>query len=492
MSFNTDDTICAIASAPGGAGRGIVRISGDAAVAIAAQVFEAADGRAVDAIGQATSRAGRLSVLVGGALRYWPCDLSIWPTGRSYTREPVAELHTVGSQPLLGALVTAICASGARLAEPGEFTLRAFLAGRLDLTQAEAVLGVIDARGSGDLDAALVQLAGGLARPLDLLRDELLQLLAELEAGLDFVDEDIEFISASEMSERLASAERLLSDIAQQTESRHVAREIVQIALVGQPNVGKSSLFNAMVERFGCELGPRQARQAPALVSPQLGTTRDYLTATISVHGIQCELVDTAGIDDRYFIRSGFDSEVTHSPSSAVELHAQSITSERSKQAGIRVFCAEALSATNEHLLIDLTLWPGAGSRNIVVLTKSDAVPSNSLRIDNLNGTPCVLTSSRTSQGLDELCAILSRLLSTDQLAQCRRVVASTAERCRDSVRLAEASLSRAAKLVRIGGGNELVAVELRSALEEIGRVVGAVYTDDLLDRIFRTFCIGK
>src|SRR6185295_14632062 len=138
--------------------------------------------------------------------RELPCDLFLWPSNRSYTREPIAELHTIGSAPLLKSLVSAACQSGARLARPGEFTLRAFLAGRLDLTQAEAVLGVIDARGRQQLDSALGQLAGGLARPLSALREQLLDLLAQLEAGLDFVDEDIEFITAAELNQQLAAA----------------------------------------------------------------------------------------------------------------------------------------------------------------------------------------------------------------------------------------------------------------------------------------------
>ena len=217
MAFNTDDTICAIATAPGGAGRGIVRVSGPAAVAIAARLFQF--DRKLDrstSIRHATALSGRVRLEIDAIPHDLPCDLFLWPTNRSYTREPIAELHTIGSAPLLGSLVSAVCQSGARLAEPGEFTLRAFLAGRLDLTQAEAVLGVIDARGSEDLDAALVQLAGGLARPLDRLRDELLQLLAELEAGLDFVEEDIEFISPAVLHERLESAVQLLDEVAEQ------------------------------------------------------------------------------------------------------------------------------------------------------------------------------------------------------------------------------------------------------------------------------------
>src|SRR4051794_14966228 len=193
MNFDLDDTIAAIATAPGGSLRGIVRLSGPNSVAIAGQVFHGSDEPRCDSATH--PRCERGSVQLSRALGQVPATLYLWPTASSYTRQPSAELHLPGSSPLVEAALEAVCLAGARLARPGEFTLRAFLAGRLDLTQAEAVLGVIDAGSRQELDAALSQLAGGLATPLAALRGQLLDLLAELEAGLDFVDEDIEFIS---------------------------------------------------------------------------------------------------------------------------------------------------------------------------------------------------------------------------------------------------------------------------------------------------------
>ena len=484
MSFDTSDTICAIATTPGGANRGMVRISGTHAVAIAAELFEAADRMPLQKISQAIALPGRVTIELDRARRSLPCDLFIWPTNRSYTREPVVELHTIGSPPLVRSLLAATCRAGARLAEPGEFTLRAFLAGRIDLTQAEAVLGVIDANGADALDAALAQLAGGLARPLHHLREELLQLLAELEAGLDFVEEDIEFVSRDELHERLESASCLLEKIAQQMDSRQVAADHAQIALVGPPNAGKSSLFNALVKRFSGDVGSDAERMA-ALVSPRAGTTRDYLTAAISLNGVECDLVDTAGVDDepRVAPRAKIPRD-PGLPASEIESAARSFALERRKRAAIRVFCAEPPR--------ELTNWAGAEGCDIVVLTKSDIMPPRDSCVEASGALPIVVTSSCTGQGLDALCTAIHRLLLGDAAAQRGAVVSATADRCHESVRLAQKSLVRGAEIVRMGRGNELAAVELRTALAELGTVVGAVYTDDLLDRIFRTFCIGK
>jgi len=423
-----------------------------------------------------------------------PCDAFVWPANRSYTREPVVELHTSGSPPLLEAVLSAVCRAGARLAEPGEFTLRAFLAGRLDLTQAEAVLGVIDAHGEEELAAALAQLAGGLAGPLHRLRDELLQLLAELEAGLDFVEDDIEFVTSQELMERLDTASRLLDDVAAQLSRRHTAGQFAQIALVGPPNVGKSSLFNALVARHGTTGAGNQPRPAAALVSPQQGTTRDYLTASVSLDGLPCELVDTAGMEEALTAANVSRPRKRARRRSSVEDSAQAMAKERGARAVIRAHCIEALEFTEEARAIDLLSKRESGSnRDVFVLTKCD-LAGRPIRLPDgiAAGAKVAITSSQTGEGLEELCAMLRKSLAREETAERRPAIAATADRCRESIRLARTAIESAAELVTARGGDELVAVELRAAVNELGKVVGAVYTDDLLDRIFKTFCIGK
>ena len=447
MTLDLDDTIAAIATAAGGALRGVVRVSGPRSLACVQSIFSKGFGK--------TPMPAVLGgeVLLPRNLGAVPARLYVWPGKRSYTRQPTVELHLPGSPPILDAVLEALSQAGARLARPGEFTLRAFLAGRLDLTQAEAVLGVIDARGSEQLQTALAQLAGGLAGPLAELRSQLLDLLAHLEAGLDFVEEDIEFISAVELTTQLAQASEQVARLAERMRSRRDPADLPRVVLVGLPNAGKSSLLNAV------------AGHDSAIVSPQAGTTRDYVTARLTIDGHELLLIDTAGQDRA-------DSE------NSIAGQAQAAASRQQRAADLTLRCVDAAAAVGCMSAAKCTINPS--DNQLLVWTKCDrAAPPDSAGI---------ATSSHTGAGLDALRkAIAARLAALSSGA-----VASTAARCGESLDRAAAALTRATELAARQAGEELVAAEVRAALEGLGEVAGTVYSDDVLDRVFSRFCIGK
>jgi len=455
-----DDTIAAIASAPGGAARGIVRLSGPEVSACLESCYTPETPVAWRDLRRAVVIPGRLTL--PGCLSPLPAELYYWPTARSYTRQPVAEIHTLGSPPLVSAVLRTVCDAGARVAKPGEFTLRAFLAGRLDLVQAEAVLGVIDAQDPVQLERALSQLAGGLSGPLQNVRNALLDLLAHLEAGLDFAEEDIEFITAAELTAQLDAAAATVTALVEQMISRGTCSEAVRVALIGWPNVGKSSLFNALAGRDA------------ALVSDQPGTTRDYLNAPVDLDGVPCVLIDTAGIE---------------TGSTPISVQAQQLAGQQHRDADVQLLCLDSTRRLNSWEREQLA-GPTTAAR-IVALTKTDLRQAT-----DYCGT-AIATSAASGAGLSALCRELRRtaLRAPSSLrlpSSDFRCCDATAERCRTSLRQSAESLQRARGLAAASGQEELVAAEIRTALDELGQIVGAVYTDDVLDRIFSRFCIGK
>lgn len=451
------DTIAAIATARGAAPRGIARLAGPAAIetigAICDTPIAINTPQRLNGVG--------LSVELDGKPRRVPCDLFVWPSERSYTREPAVEAHTIGSPPVLDAILRACLNAGARLAEPGEFTLRAFLAGRLDLVQAEAVLAVVDASHASRLDTALAQLAGGLSTPLNRLREDLLTLLSDLEAGLDFVEEeDVQFVEPEELCARIGAAKKIVTATIKQTSARSSATHKPRVSLVGPPNAGKSSLFNALVERYGVE-----PEQALALVADQPGVTRDRLTATVDFHGLICELSDTAGVDEM-------------DAASEIDSLARSRVDESRSTSDLLIECTPAGGSTQSPAPED--------NRLLAVLTKCDLLGAESAKSGPLR------TSATTRAGLEGLASAITERLDAITGESDAEVVAQTAARCAETLRDARDALDRAAKIVATSGGDELISLELRSALDALGRVVGVVVTDDVLDRVFSKFCIGK
>lgn len=444
---DVNDTIAAIATAAGGAARGVVRLSGPGVQGVLTSL--GFDNRWPDSATRFPTR--RLRAAIGGAVRPIEADVFVWPDERSYTRQPSAELHTVGSAPVLDALVRACLAAGARMAEPGEFTLRAMLAGRLDLTQTEAVLSVIDAADADELRPALERLAGGLSTPLHRLRAELLGLLADLEAGLDFVEEeDVRFVEPEELAARLDAAWRLVAETIDQLSDRDTAERLPTVAIAGPPNAGKSSLFNALAERHGVGQSPR------ALVADQPGVTRDAVVAVIDLNGQRAQLVDTAGDD--------------HLPAiDPIDLAARRSLDACLSAADVVLRCGPAPTGARP-------------TACLLVATKADLAPPTS--------PDAIATSAKTGQGLDRLADAIQRRLA--EAPGERSALGLASDRARVGLETAAAALGMAREAARLGGGEELVALELREALDGLGRVVGQVVTDEVLGEIFSRFCIGK
>ncbi len=478
-NWEIDDTIAAIASAPAGARRGIIRISGPDALEVCDRVVQLDDSAVCQfsLCGLTSTTTVKAGIEIAGALM--PGQLLVWPTRRSYTRQPTVEFHTIGSPPLLQNALGLFCRNGARMAEPGEFTLRAFLSGRIDLTQAEAVLGVIDSSGSEQLSDALRQLAGGMSRPLDEIRTTLINILAELEAGLDFVEEDIEFISDSEIRNGLDRAGEKLQQLIDQIGSRDNQLHLPQVVLVGPPNAGKSSLFNALVGT------------GAAIVADVSGTTRDFVTAHIRCREVMIELVDTAGLEGEFGERT---AEGAGEAIDSIPDQAQAMSGELLCRADVLVVCLpdgtgeEEFKRFYQSCGIDTET---TGEGRVDVTTKCDLTQapatSSEIFIDR-----AIKTSSHTGSGLSPLRSAIAEQLQHRITGAGSGIVASTAVRAIDSLNESFGAVRSARDAAESGIGLEVVASEIRRSLDALGCVIGTVYTDDILDRIFSQFCVGK
>lgn len=437
------DTIFAAATAPGRAGVAIVRVSG----AAAGVVVRALTGRAAPAPRSAVMRALRdpdRDELIDRGLVLW------FPGPRSYTGEDVAEFHVHGGRAVLAALAQAIGrVPGVRFAEPGEFSRRAFLHGRLDLTQVEAIADLVDAETDAQRRMAQRQLEGELGRRYEQWRSELVRALAHVEATIDFVDEPLD----PALGEAVRARVRVLEgEIRQHLGDGRVGervREGLLIAIVGAPNVGKSSIINRLAER------------EVAIVAPTAGTTRDVIEVRLDIGGYAVTIVDTAGLRE---------------------------TQDDVEQEGVRRARRRAADADLTIVVFDATTWPRGeaavramvDARSVVVINKAD------LARPTLNGEEIAL-SAVTGFGFERLVQVLRERV--DQLMAVQGgAMPLTRERHRQALEDCVAALRASADHTE----PELAAEELRVAAQCLGRITGRVDVEDLLDLIFRDFCIGK
>lgn len=467
------ETIVAVATPPGEGALSVTRISGPEAFACAARLFRRMTNDEHGMSNVDTRHSTSEFFVPGKSYHGWlnhpdtsePVDevvLVCWRAPHSYTGEDVIELSGHGGRTVTQKILEAILATGVRLAEPGEFTRRAFMNGRMDLVQAEAVADLIRAKTEWAWRTSLQQLQGRWSEQIRLLQDEVTEMLARVEAGIDFVEESVPGFSGPEAVKRCEHALDLIRSWLKDAERGRVAREGVSIVLVGRPNVGKSSVFNALL------------KADRAIVTPIAGTTRDVIEAEANFHGVWVRLSDTAGMRQAL---------------------------EPIEQLGVQR-SEEALGRT------DLALWIVDGSaslapedvsvrdrlpsgRTIVVVNKSDLprlVSSAALALEN---APVVEVSAKTLDGMEALVSqVVQKVWGSDRQDQEPPFVANL--RHLQALQSAERALERAREGFATGLSEEFISVELRTALDQIGGIIGVVTTEDVLGKIFSTFCIGK
>jgi tRNA modification GTPase len=475
---NLDDTIVAIATPPGRGGIGVVRLAGPEAKNIAlsmlrlkhdlepgraifGELIEAEDAGMGTGISQACpERSRRVQAERNPAGRIDEVVVTYFAKPHSYTTDDIVEISAHGSPVVLRYIVEMAVASGARLAEPGEFTMRAFLNGRIDLTQAEAVRDLIDSQTLFQAKVAAQQLEGALSHRLQPIKQKLVELIAVLEAGIDFAEDDVSVLPSDQIFQRIAAINSPLEELAASFSYGKVVHEGLTLAIVGRPNVGKSSLFNRLVER------------ERAIVTASPGTTRDLVSETVAIGGIPVKLVDTAGI------RRALDE-------------AESIGIRKSMEALadadlvlVVLDSSQPAAAEDRELLNQVNGRPAIVVQNKSDITSSQfAAPSSQLT--------SVRTSAITGQGIPELRDEILRHVGGDCGGHAEAGFLTNV-RHRNLVRESMAALTTAQKAVNNEIPHEMLLLDLYNALRPLDEITGATTTDDILNLIFSTFCIGK
>ena len=445
-----EDTIVAISTPPGRGGIGIVRLSGPAARTIAERLIklrhplaptQARFAEVIDATGETLDE----------AVVTW------FEKPHSYTSEDVVEIAAHGSPVLLDHLLRQCVAAGARLAEPGEFTQRAFISGRLDLTQAEAVHDLIEASTLHQARIAAQQLGGSLSRQISPIKQQLTALIASLEAGIDFAEDDIDLLPSDEITAQIQSIQAPLALLERTFTYGRIVREGFSLAIVGRPNVGKSSIFNRLVERDR------------AIVTATPGTTRDLVTERVSLDGIPVELIDTAGL------REATDEAESIGIAKSRETMAE---------ADVALLVLDATAPfhhEDEAAIASLATRPF-----LLILNKQDLAPTVS---PFKRGTyPILETSALTGAGIPELRRAILSLVTREVPAA--ETALLTNLRQQQAVSSALAALNRAKQAATIP--HEIILLDLYQALQALDSLTGTTTSDDILNLIFSKFCIGK
>lgn len=468
MTNDHQETIVALATANGIGAIGVIRLSGPDAIVIAGQVFKGKD------LTKQESHTIHFGQIMDGDIVLDEVLVSLFIAPRSYTRENVVEISCHGSNYIIESIIKLLIKNGARSAKPGEFTLRAFLNGQLDLSQAEAVADLIASNSKASQQVAMQQLRGGFSNQLQTLRDQLVQFASLVELELDFSEEDVEFANRAQLKQLIHDITKLIGRLIQSFELGNVIKNGVNTVIAGRPNAGKSTLLNTLLN------------EDRAIVSHIPGTTRDTIEEVLNINGINFRLIDTAGI------REATDT---------IEQMGVERTMEKISQSALLVYVFDASEITIEELNNDLGSLQKPGITMLVVANKADLLNSE-FEMPNaelqklgtsafeLSNSAFISISAKEKRHIDELKHKIYTSAVKHQLNGDETLVTN--------VRHLEALQKTESALIRLLNGidsqvtSDFLAMDIKQALHYLGEITGAVTTDDLLDNIFSKFCIGK
>ena len=452
-----NDTIVALATPQGIGAIGVVRVSGKSAIEIVDALFPSKD------LCTRPSHTLHVGLLESDRVAIDQVVVSLFKAPASYTGENVVEISSHGSPYILEKIITAITKLGARLAKPGEFTQRAFLNGKLDLTQAEAVADLIYSNTEISRKHALQNIRGGFSSVLKVLRDQLLSFSALIELELDFSQEDVEFADRSQLTNIINAAEKTTAELLSSFALGNVIKNGVQVAIIGKPNAGKSTLLNTLLN------------ENRAIVSEIAGTTRDTIEEVLNIDGILFRLIDTAGI--------------RHHTTDIIESIGVERSLEKMSQADVVIYLFDVNEISTEELLVVVNEMKEKGIHYLLVGNKIDLSSDKELaeKFSNIN---VLYISAGNKKNVD----IVKQRLVDEVLGGKLQTESSVVSNARhyEALRLVHQSLVDIQKGMEINISGDLLSLEIRRCLHFLGEVTGEITNEDMLDYIFSKFCIGK
>ena len=458
--FN-DDTIAAISSAPGEGGIGIVRISGNDSLNILGKIFKGYKDRSIKDLKSYTMRYG---FIYDGDKKIDEVIVSFMKSPKTYTTEDIFEIYCHGGPIPVRRILETVLKTGARLAEPGEFTKRAFLNGRIDLSQAEAVVDMIRSKTEKSADAALNQLQGALANQLKKIKDSLIDIMAHIEATIDFPDEDIDDVLYESLIKDCDNSIHDIDKLIKTADTGKILREGLNTVIVGRPNVGKSSLLNALIN------------ENRAIVTDVPGTTRDVIEEQLNIRGIPVNLIDTAGI---------------RKTNDVVEKIGVEKTKEYFNKADIIIFM---LDSSEEYTEEDEEIFKLIKDKKTIILINKVDLPEklDRSKIDKYKyGKTIIDVSIKDNKGIDLLRDEIYNFVYSGEVKYNQEILVTNI-RHKNLLIKAKDSLINAKDTIVQKLPLDFVSIDLREALDSIGEITGETIQEDIVNRIFSKFCIGK